>query len=144
MVCYAAFGTLAMRRGSELGCLSILPIALIYEMWHFLVSTRNNQSLVHSVMNQRQEMEAGSRFKLRRDPDNDIRNGTGASKEEAQDFCEEPMFCSANLETISCVVQIFSSNLTTNRPSIAKDDGLSAPATIEHSSFDCGRQSTCH
>src|ERR1700728_942321 len=74
----------------------------------------------------------------------DIRNRTGASKEAVQDFTKSQCFCSADLEIISCVVQVFPPNFTTNRPSIAKDDGLSAPATIEHSSFDCGHQSTCH
>jgi hypothetical protein len=56
------------------------------------------------VMNQQQEIEVDSRFKLRRDPDNDIRNRTGASKKAMQDFTKSQRFCSADLETISCVI----------------------------------------
>lgn len=97
-------------------------------------------ALVHSVMNQQQEMEVDSRFKLEKVPDNDIRNGTRAS---IRRLWESQHFSSADLETISCLSKSF----LPASPQIGllvKDDGLSVPATIEHSSFDCGRQRTCH
>jgi hypothetical protein len=100
-------------------------------------------ALVHSVMNQQQEMEVDSRFKLERVPDNDIRNGTEASIRRGAGLWESQHFSSADLETISCLSKSFPP-ASPQIGIIAKDDGLSAPATIEHSSFDCGRQRTCH
>ena len=74
-------------------------------------------ALVHPVMNQQQEMEVDSRFKLERVPDNDIRNGTGASIRRGVGLWESQYFSSADLETISCLSKVFSSSFSTNRPS---------------------------